>query len=196
MVILHSRIYSFTLAPVVGNGVNALHRPSSSLTVVPSKNGTPHVVGYLTSSSLGCSLQKSMANTYPDPSVTPFSDTSTIPSTTASSTTTAESGLHNHRMCKCQCGPSCNCSCTCRDHCICLSKHGDNHTRNEDCSQDCKYKCRGECGSRKGYRNLVVCLDGTSNQFGHRVCIPIRHLSSLLTHSFRIPTSWSCIIVY
>ncbi|KAK0440237.1 hypothetical protein EV421DRAFT_1712567, partial [Armillaria borealis] len=24
------------------------------------------------------------------------------------------------------------------------------------------------CGSHKGYRNLVVCLDGTANQFGHR----------------------------
>ncbi|KAK0216785.1 hypothetical protein IW262DRAFT_1276548 [Armillaria fumosa] len=55
------------------------------------------------------------------------------------------------------------CQCPCRDHCICLSKHGYNHTCNE-CGQDCK--C--ECGSRRRYGNLVACLDGTSNQFGRR----------------------------
>ncbi|KAJ7749715.1 hypothetical protein B0H16DRAFT_1319067 [Mycena metata] len=54
------------------------------------------------------------------------------------------------RKCGCACKPECDCKCTCAclDHCVC---------RREPCT--------GKCGSRRS-RNLVVSLDGTSNQFG------------------------------
>ncbi|KAJ7441244.1 hypothetical protein FB451DRAFT_1058209 [Mycena latifolia] len=53
------------------------------------------------------------------------------------------------RKCGCACQISCNCKCTCacRDHCV------------------CKTSCDGQCGSRAS-RNLVISIDGTSNQFG------------------------------
>ncbi|KAJ7682943.1 hypothetical protein B0H17DRAFT_942331 [Mycena rosella] len=53
------------------------------------------------------------------------------------------------RKCGCACEINCNCKCTCacRDHCV------------------CKSPCDGQCGNRVS-RNLVVSLDGTSNQFG------------------------------
>ncbi|KAK0488041.1 hypothetical protein EDD18DRAFT_1424054, partial [Armillaria luteobubalina] len=38
----------------------------------------------------------------------------------------------------------------------------------ENSSENCEQKCDKQCGSRKGYRNLVICLDGTANQFGHQ----------------------------
>ncbi|KAJ7512938.1 hypothetical protein B0H11DRAFT_1698165, partial [Mycena galericulata] len=53
------------------------------------------------------------------------------------------------RKCGCACEITCNCKCTCahRDHCVCTSP------------------CDGQCGTRAS-RNLVVSIDGTSNQFG------------------------------
>ncbi|KAF8160440.1 hypothetical protein K438DRAFT_1859750, partial [Mycena galopus ATCC 62051] len=53
------------------------------------------------------------------------------------------------RKCRCACKPNCNCRCTCAhpDHCVCLDP------------------CEGVCGVRSS-RNLVVSIDGTSNQFG------------------------------
>ncbi|KAJ6570950.1 hypothetical protein DFH09DRAFT_916844, partial [Mycena vulgaris] len=54
------------------------------------------------------------------------------------------------RKCGCACDIKCNCKCTCacRDHCVCRIR-----------------PCDGNCGSRVG-RNLVISIDGTSNQFG------------------------------
>ncbi|KAJ7097706.1 hypothetical protein C8R44DRAFT_859850 [Mycena epipterygia] len=54
------------------------------------------------------------------------------------------------RICGCACQIDCNCNCTCacRDHC--------------KCSKD---SCQGKCGDKLS-RNLVVSIDGTSNQFG------------------------------
>ncbi|KAJ7852645.1 hypothetical protein B0H14DRAFT_2444613, partial [Mycena olivaceomarginata] len=51
--------------------------------------------------------------------------------------------------CGCACDANCNCKCTCahKDHCVCRSP------------------CDGQCGTRVS-RNLVVSIDGTSNQFG------------------------------
>jgi hypothetical protein len=53
------------------------------------------------------------------------------------------------RICGCLCDVNCNCRCTCdcRAHCL------------------CKSPCDGQCGSRVS-QNLVVSIDGTSNQFG------------------------------
>ncbi|KAJ6526277.1 hypothetical protein DFH09DRAFT_995913 [Mycena vulgaris] len=53
------------------------------------------------------------------------------------------------RKCGCACDTNCNCKCTCacRDHCV------------------CKSPCDGKCGDRVS-RNLVISIDGTSNQFG------------------------------
>ncbi|KAJ7626554.1 hypothetical protein DFH06DRAFT_1007420, partial [Mycena polygramma] len=42
---------------------------------------------------------------------------------------------------------NCRCTCSCRDHCV------------------CQIPCEGQCGTRFS-RNLVVSIDGTSNQFG------------------------------
>ncbi|KAK0451389.1 uncharacterized protein EV420DRAFT_1646119 [Desarmillaria tabescens] len=69
----------------------------------------------------------------------------------------------NTRICKCRCDPDCNCSCPCSAHCTCKK-----HKCNKECPEDCEYKCKKDCGSRKSFRNLVVCIDGTSKQFGHR----------------------------
>ena len=56
------------------------------------------------------------------------------------------------RKCGCACKVTCNCNCTCacRDHCM------------------CKSPCEGECGIRMS-QNLVLSIDGTSNQFGDKV---------------------------
>ncbi|KAJ7694671.1 hypothetical protein B0H17DRAFT_931628, partial [Mycena rosella] len=49
--------------------------------------------------------------------------------------------------CACKINCDCRCTCACRDHCV------------------CRRPCKGKCGTRVS-RNLVVSLDGTSNQFG------------------------------
>ncbi|KAJ7458060.1 hypothetical protein B0H11DRAFT_1873521 [Mycena galericulata] len=53
------------------------------------------------------------------------------------------------RKCGCACEINCNCKCTCahRGHCVCITP------------------CDGQCGARAS-RNLVISIDGTSNQFG------------------------------
>ncbi|KAJ7357885.1 hypothetical protein DFH08DRAFT_436982 [Mycena albidolilacea] len=53
--------------------------------------------------------------------------------------------------CGCVCDANCNCKCTCahEGHCVCISP------------------CDGQCGTRVS-RNLVVSIDGTSNQFGQK----------------------------
>ncbi|KAK0217460.1 hypothetical protein EDD85DRAFT_916368 [Armillaria nabsnona] len=66
--------------------------------------------------------------------------------------------------CKCQCNPECDCDCPCLDHCVCI--RGQTH----QCEQTlvCEHVCKNQCGSLlKSCRNLVVCIDGTMNQFGH-----------------------------
>jgi hypothetical protein len=59
------------------------------------------------------------------------------------------------RKCGCACKAECDCRCTCAcpNHCV--------------CRRDSE-PCIGKCGSRKS-RNLVVSIDGTSNQFGVNV---------------------------
>ncbi|KAJ7146823.1 hypothetical protein C8R44DRAFT_598936 [Mycena epipterygia] len=54
------------------------------------------------------------------------------------------------KICGCTCRIGCNCKCTCshRDHCVCARE-----------------PCEGKCGDRVS-RNLVISIDGTSNQFG------------------------------
>ncbi|KAF5362607.1 hypothetical protein D9758_009564 [Tetrapyrgos nigripes] len=52
--------------------------------------------------------------------------------------------------CKCRCDPDCDCDCTCSDPSHCYCRHE---------------KCEKSCGRHKG-RNLIVSIDGTSNQFG------------------------------
>lgn len=61
--------------------------------------------------------------------------------------------------CECRCLPSCDCRCSCKIHCICASAQADP----EACTGDCLRRSRG--------RNLIVSIDGTSNQFGPYVCI-------------------------
>ncbi|KAJ7107096.1 hypothetical protein C8R44DRAFT_324221 [Mycena epipterygia] len=60
------------------------------------------------------------------------------------------------KICGCTCRMDCNCKCTCphRDHCVCA-----------------RSPCEGKCGDRVS-RNLVISIDGTSNQFGiqHQFC--------------------------
>jgi hypothetical protein len=65
--------------------------------------------------------------------------------------------------CGCSCEPNCNCKCPCayKDHCVCRSS-----------------PCEGKCGTRVP-RNLVVSLDGTSNQFGPNVSGPLKWLRSI-----------------
>ncbi|KAK0186389.1 hypothetical protein F5146DRAFT_129011 [Armillaria mellea] len=112
-----------------------------------------------------------MDDARPDPNATPASDpsdTSSIPSTPSAPLSTAADSRRRDRLCECRCDPRCNCPCPCREHCDCVSKKNDNPSCSEKCSENCEHKCQKQCGSHKGYRNLVVCLDGTANQFGHR----------------------------
>ncbi|KAJ7079040.1 hypothetical protein C8R43DRAFT_910220 [Mycena crocata] len=53
------------------------------------------------------------------------------------------------KICNCACFDDCSCQCTCacKDHCV------------------CRKPCDKNCGARS-LRNLVVSIDGTSNQFG------------------------------
>jgi hypothetical protein len=51
------------------------------------------------------------------------------------------------------------------------------------------------CGHRKGGRNLIVCIDGTANQFGSKVCGINRSATSTIDLPWlRTPTLLSCII--
>ncbi len=131
----------------------------------------------------------------PKGDVASTSDRTTAPAPTPSNANSSQSALPE-RKCGCQCLPTCSCSCPCRDHCICPPW---DHTCNETCrKKKCKYKCRGKCGSRKNYRNLVVCLDGTSNQFGHFVRDLFKSLPHFvtLTWFFRTPTLSNCTVEY
>ncbi|KAK0216783.1 hypothetical protein IW262DRAFT_1276385 [Armillaria fumosa] len=94
-----------------------------------------------------------MANANPGPS-----NASATPTTLP----TAPDSQRSDQLCRCCCDSNCNCSCLCREHCICLSPY------HEKSSENSEHKCKKQCSSQKGYRNLVVCLDGTANQFGHQ----------------------------
>ncbi|KAJ7499769.1 hypothetical protein FB451DRAFT_1118880, partial [Mycena latifolia] len=69
------------------------------------------------------------------------------------------------RKCGCACNLNCNCkcSCACRDHCVCRIQ-----------------PCNGNCGSRVS-RNLVISIDGTSNQFGTHNTNVVELHSQILT---------------
>ncbi|KAJ7450782.1 hypothetical protein FB451DRAFT_1146090, partial [Mycena latifolia] len=80
------------------------------------------------------------------------------------------------RKCGCACQISCNCKCTCacRDHCA------------------CKSPCDGQCGSRAS-RNLVISIDGTSNQFGmHNTNVVELHSRVLTGESANQNTYYNC----
>jgi hypothetical protein len=79
------------------------------------------------------------------------------------------------KICGCSCAVSCNCACACADHCVCRGK-----------------PCKGNCGARFS-RNLVISIDGTSNQFGIHVsiCADNMELFSLRSEHQRRRASWS-----
>ncbi|KAJ6560510.1 hypothetical protein DFH09DRAFT_921570 [Mycena vulgaris] len=69
------------------------------------------------------------------------------------------------RQCSCKCPPECRCACTCPDHCSCSDT------------------CAGQCyKSEKPGRNLVVSIDGTSNQFGPNNTNVVELHSRILKH--------------
>lgn len=93
----------------------------------------------------------------------PASSPSSLSNTTASShhpSSPTKSGT----KCECQCDPQCKCNCPCIAHCVCLWKH------DHECGPKCNHVCKEDSGCTKSPRNLIVCLDGTTNQFGHWVC--------------------------
>ncbi|KAJ7499759.1 hypothetical protein FB451DRAFT_1016164, partial [Mycena latifolia] len=69
------------------------------------------------------------------------------------------------RKCGCDCEINCNCKCgcACRDHCVCRIR-----------------PCDGNCGARVS-RNLVISIDGTSNQFGTHNTNVVELHSQILT---------------
>ncbi|KAJ7499808.1 hypothetical protein FB451DRAFT_1016175 [Mycena latifolia] len=69
------------------------------------------------------------------------------------------------RKCGCACSINCNCkcSCACWDHCVCRIR-----------------PCDGKCGTRTS-RNLVISIDGTSNQFGTHNTNVVELHSQILT---------------
>ncbi|KAK0475718.1 hypothetical protein IW261DRAFT_1492568 [Armillaria novae-zelandiae] len=86
------------------------------------------------------------------------------------------------RGCGCKCDTDCNCVCPCKNHCVCLP-----HTHSQDCDTNRQVKCYKKCGSTP-LRNLIVCLDGTSNQFGHRELKGDPDVPQLTFHSGGIGT--------
>ncbi|KAJ7469019.1 hypothetical protein FB451DRAFT_368484 [Mycena latifolia] len=86
---------------------------------------------------------------------------------------------HEHRPvrhCRCKCNLKCNCRCTCAcpEHCMCLDP------------------CDSACGTRTS-RNLVVSLDGTSNQFGdHNTNVVELHSRILVDPSAEQLTYYNC----
>ncbi|KAJ7499764.1 hypothetical protein FB451DRAFT_1118877 [Mycena latifolia] len=69
------------------------------------------------------------------------------------------------RKCGCACNINCNCkcSCACREHCVCRIR-----------------PCDGNCGTWTS-RNLVISIDGTSNQFGTHNTNVVELHSQILT---------------
>ncbi|KAJ7438345.1 hypothetical protein FB451DRAFT_166695 [Mycena latifolia] len=67
--------------------------------------------------------------------------------------------------CGCSCDINCNCkcSCACQEHCVCRIR-----------------PCDGKCGTRTS-RNLVISIDGTSNQFGTHNTNVVELHSQILT---------------
>jgi len=57
--------------------------------------------------------------------------------------------------CGCNCNSSCDCDCSCVKHCYCSSR------KNQPCDDNCRKNDKG--------RNLIISIDGTSNQFGSNV---------------------------
>ncbi|KAJ6596221.1 hypothetical protein DFH09DRAFT_1024082, partial [Mycena vulgaris] len=85
---------------------------------------------------------------------------------------------HEHRpvrRCRCNCDPWCNCRCTCAcpEHCVCVDP------------------CEGACGTRTS-RNLIVSIDGTSNQFGDHNTNVVELHSRILDPSAEQLTYYSC----
>ncbi|KAJ7785330.1 hypothetical protein DFH07DRAFT_907963, partial [Mycena maculata] len=80
------------------------------------------------------------------------------------------------RKCGCACKISCNCRCTCAcvDHCVCRLR-----------------PCDGQCGTRVS-RNLVVSIDGTSNQFGIRNTNVVELHSRVLTDTAEQNKYYNC----
>ncbi|KAJ7686775.1 hypothetical protein B0H17DRAFT_939989, partial [Mycena rosella] len=86
---------------------------------------------------------------------------------------------HEHRpvrRCRCNCNPKCNCRCTCAcpDHCLCIDP------------------CDSTCGTHTS-RNLIVSIDGTSNQFGdHNTNVVELHSRILVDPTAEQRTYYNC----
>lgn len=80
-----------------------------------------------------------------------------------------QSNVPPSRKCGCRCLPDCHCNCPCPDHCNCEKGEMDG-------SGEAK-KCTGKCRDKPSPRNLVVFIDGTSNQFGPNVRISLSYIS-------------------
>ncbi|KAJ7104622.1 hypothetical protein C8R44DRAFT_858766 [Mycena epipterygia] len=81
------------------------------------------------------------------------------------------------KICGCACRIDCNCKCTCshRDHCVCARE-----------------PCEGKCGDRVS-RNLVISIDGTSNQFGlHNTNVVKLHSRVLSGESAKQTKYYNC----
>ncbi|KAJ7107103.1 hypothetical protein C8R44DRAFT_858147 [Mycena epipterygia] len=81
------------------------------------------------------------------------------------------------KICGCACRIDCNCKCTCshQDHCVCARE-----------------PCEGKCGDRVS-RNLVISIDGTSNQFGlHNTNVVKLHSRVLSGESAKQTKYYNC----
>ncbi|KAJ7455894.1 hypothetical protein FB451DRAFT_640172 [Mycena latifolia] len=85
-----------------------------------------------------------------------------------------QQGLSRKCGCACKAECDCRCTCACAEHCVCVRP------------------CNGKCGQHKS-RNLVVSIDGTSNQFGlHNTNVVELHSRVLVDSDAEQLTYYNC----
>lgn len=156
------------LQPTEGEALELTTGSQMNAPVSPGLDSLP-VVSTLSGVGTGPTLSRVLTDVDPETTASPRSTAlNSQPGTTISPGAEPVSfdsqNISKSRKRGCKCDPNCNCSCPCKHHCVCLR-----HTCNQGCGANCQVKCHKECGSTPS-RNLVVCLDGTSNQFGSQVC--------------------------
>ena len=128
--------------------------PSSNAPAQPSKGESSHVTNGNAPEPVhrSSSIQSTVMQTTNNIQGTPV-------------TARSKTGRKLSSKCQCHCDDACNCSCLCMHYCICR----------DPCEKNCALRAsreiQNEAKAKKEPRNLIVSIDGTSNQFGKFVCV-------------------------